>query len=66
MYKMPSLLVREASCAPTSVGNGTFSIAVNKLLSALEKLDAHVGTIIEKIKPNNDFLALYIFLTLSL
>ena len=66
MYKMPSLLVREASCAPTSDGSGTFSIVVNKPLSALEKLDAHVKSIMEKTKPINDFLALYIFLTSSL
>ena len=51
MYKMPSLLVRKASFAPTSVGSGTFSIAVNKPLSALEKLVAQGRTIIEKIKP---------------
>ena len=60
---MPSLLVREASCAPTSDGSGTYSIVVNKPLSALEKLDAHVKSIIEKSKSINDFLALFIFLT---
>ena len=51
---MPSLLVREASCAPTSAGIETFSIAANKPLSALEKLDAHVKSIMEKTKPIND------------